>query len=170
MKNAIRQTPTRTKSQTTNHINTTVIILLPLINRAMADEEESNPPTKRKRGAPPALADFYIIGKEVQNRSGQNINSTMTEDRRFRDFFGAGAMVALAAWNLLTVNDFLPEGGTILHFLWALYFMKVYPKQGVACAAAGGSGGAVDPKTFRKFVWPFIYALAELESIVVRQE
>ena len=48
--------------------------------------------------------------------------------------------------------------------------MKLYPKQGVACAATGGAGGVVDPKTFRKFIWPYIYALAELKSIVVRQK
>ena len=41
------------------------------------------------------------------------------------------------------------------------------PKEGPACAIAGGSGGAVDPKTHRKFVWAFIYAIADAESIVV---
>ena len=42
-----------------------------------------------------------------------------------------------------------------------------YPKEGPACAIAGGSGGAVDPKTHHKFVWAFIYAIADAESIVV---
>ena len=130
-------------------------------------EAQPNPPAKRKRGAPPALTDFYIFGKEVQNRSGQKVCTTMTEERRFHDFFGVGALVAIAAWNLLTVNNFVPDDGTILQFLWALFFMKMYPKQGLACSAAGGRDGAVDPKTFCKYVWPFIYALADLESIVV---
>ena len=45
--------------------------------------------------------------------------------------------------------------------------MKVYPKQGVVCSIAGGSSGSVDPNTFRKYMWPFIHAIADLESVVV---
>ncbi len=47
--------------------------------------------------------------------------------------------------------------------------MKVYPKQGLGCAAVGGSErGAVDPRTHRKWVWKFIEAIAELVDIVAR--
>ena len=57
----------------------------------------------------------------------------------------------------------------LVHLLWALYFMKVYPKEGTACATAGGSGGAIDPKTLRKYVWPIILGLADLEPNVVSE-
>jgi hypothetical protein len=160
---SIQKTPKNNKSTTATII---IILLLALIDRAMA-ELEPNPTAKRKRGSPPSLEDFYIFGKEVQNCSGQKVCTTMTEERRFHDFFGVGALTAIAAWNLLTANKFVPDDGTILKFLWALFFMKIYPKQGVACSAVGGRDGAVDPKTFRKYAWPFIYALADLESIVV---
>ena len=45
--------------------------------------------------------------------------------------------------------------------------MKVYPKQGLICSIAGGPSGAVDPKTFWKYMWPFIHAIADLEQVVV---
>ena len=46
--------------------------------------------------------------------------------------------------------------------------MKVYPKQGPGCSVAGVSSGTIDPKTFRKWVWAFIEATAELVDLVVR--
>ena len=38
---------------------------------------------------------------------------------------------------------------------------------GHACAVAGGLGCNIDPKTYRKYVWQFIYAIADAESIMV---
>jgi hypothetical protein len=53
--------------------------------------------------------------------------------------------------------------------MWCLHFLKVYPKQGMGCAAVGGSErGAVDPRTHQKWVWKFIEVVAELVDIVVR--
>ena len=51
--------------------------------------------------------------------------------------------------------------------LWALHFMKNYPKQQGGCASAGGSSGAIDPKTYSKYLWPFIDAIAYLEQHLV---
>jgi hypothetical protein len=53
--------------------------------------------------------------------------------------------------------------------LCAMYFVKCYPLTQEACAAAGDTDfGAVDPKTWKKYVWAMIYSLADLESEVVR--
>jgi hypothetical protein len=38
---------------------------------------------------------------------------------------------------------------------------------GHACAVAGGLGGNIDTKMYRKYVWQFIYAIADAESIMV---
>lgn len=122
---------------------------------------------KRKKESEPTTDDFYKIGKELQNRSGQNLAANASENRRFREFFGTGANVALIAWQLLVYYDLVPESGLILHMLWGMFFMKVYPKQGPGSAAAGGSNGAIDVKTWRKYLWPFIGAIAELEPYVV---
>jgi len=48
-----------------------------------------------------------------------------------------------------------------------MFFMKVYPKQGPCSAATGRSNGAIDVKTWQKYLWPFIDAIAELEPYLV---
>ncbi len=58
-------------------------------------------------------------------------------------------------------------GGRPEHLLWALYFLKVYPKQGPGCSTVGASNDAIDPKTHRKWVWVFIEAISELVVVVV---
>ena len=72
--------------------------------------------SKRKKSVEPEGADFYRIGKEIQNRSGSSIGSEWTEDRRFREYVGVGVAIALLTWNLIAQHGFLPEGGMILHF------------------------------------------------------
>jgi hypothetical protein len=64
-------------------------------------------------------------------------------------------------------EDVLPEGGRPKHLLWADNFLKVYPLQAAGCAAVGASGGAVNPKTHRQWVWAFINAIADLVDEVV---
>jgi hypothetical protein len=70
-------------------------------------------------------------------------------------------------WDLLVEHGLLPHKGKIKHLLWALYFMKVYATESATCSVLGGSQGAIDPKTLRKWVWPFIYAIDYLTSEVV---
>ena len=70
-------------------------------------------------------------------------------------------------WELLERDSLLPEGGRPKHLLWALDFMKVYPKQSSGCLAVSASVGAVDLNTHRKWVWAFIYAVANLVDVVV---
>ena len=41
----------------------------------------------------------------------------------------------------------------IPHLLWTLFVMHVYLSGKVACATAGGSNDAIDPKTLCKYVW-----------------
>ncbi len=76
-------------------------------------------------------------------------------------------LVVKKTWELLKRKSLLPEGGRPKHLLWALHFMKVYPKQSPGCLAVSASAGAVDPKTHRKWVWVFINAIANLVDVVV---
>ena len=62
-------------------------------------------------------------------------------------------LVIKKSWELLERDPVLPEGGHPKHLLWALHFMKVYPKQSLGCLAVGASAGAVNPKTHCKWVW-----------------
>ena len=51
----------------------------------------------------------------------------------------------------------------IAHLLWALMFLKMYAKEATTSRLAGG----VDEKTYRKWVWLFVSAIADLEGDVV---
>jgi hypothetical protein len=113
------------------------------------------------------LDEFYMMAKDVQRRSGQKINTAETEDRRFREFFGVGVHVAIITWTLLLQHGLLPDEAAVPHLLWTLYFLTCYPKQEEGCVAAASKNGAIDPKTWRKYIWPMIYALSDLESVVV---
>ena len=49
-----------------------------------------------------------------------------------------------------------------------MYFLKCYPLTQEACAAAGAAdAGPFEPKTSKKYLWPMIYSLADLEAEVV---
>ena len=71
-------------------------------------------------------------------------------------------------WDMLGEGGLCPEKSEPKHLLWTLYFLKVYPREGPGCAAVGGSRGAVDPKTMRKWVWLLLERIAELADEVVR--
>lgn len=125
--------------------------------------------TKRAREAEPTIEDFYFLGREIANRSGHRVGSEATEDERFRSHFGCGAHIALILYQRLKASDLIPEVSPtpVKHLLWALFFKKCYPKEKLACGTVGGSNGAIDPKTLRKYIWPFIKAISDLEPEVV---
>ena len=113
----------------------------------------------------PSPADFRSAARDIQNR--RRLGSATVARRAFKEYFGIHSTIVCLVWKLLVNNDLLPEKAQIKHLLWALFFMKVYPKQGPACSVVGGSNGAVDPKTLGKWVWMFIQAIANLEPVVV---
>jgi hypothetical protein len=127
---------------------------------ASDDEEEYHP----LRHVTP---DFETLAREIQNRESRPVCAASTETRHFREFFGAPTHVVEKVWELIKRESLLPEGGRPKHLLWALHFMKVYPKQSPGCSTVGTSAGAVDPKTHRKWVWAFIDAVANLDDVVV---
>ena len=87
--------------------------------------------------------------------------------RIFRKLFGTRLLVVKNLWFRLNKLSLHPEGGLPKHLLWVLHFMKAYPLQAQGCAAVDGSGGAVNPKTYRKWVWAYIEAVSDLELEVV---
>ena len=115
----------------------------------------------------PSEGDFLSIGREIQNRSNHRVGTDLSEDARFRSFFGCSAGVALITWTTMIAHSLLPDGGQIVHMLWALYFMQVYPGGNVGSSQVGSDGGAVDPKTWRLYLWPFIRGIAGLEMHLV---
>ena len=118
----------------------------------------------------PTINDLHLLGKEIMSRAGKRLGTIYpggTEDRRFRSFFGCGVIVCLDGWYKMKTLGIIPKRGArtgmVVHYLWALMFMKLYSTESALCGHAGG----VDPKTSRKWIWPFIHAIAELEYTVV---
>ena len=113
------------------------------------------------------LPDFQALARGIQNRGARRIGTDLMDARHFREFFGTNVVVVEKVWELLERVSLLPDGCDPSHLLWALHFMKVYPKQSTGCLAVGASAGAIDPKTHRKWVWAFMDAIAELLYVVV---
>ena len=114
------------------------------------------------------LPDFRAIARVIQNRTRRRVGAGSTEVRLFREFFGTSLLVVELVWKLIVQGKHLPQDGRPEHLMWCLHFLKVYPKQGPACSAVGGSErGAVDPRTHRKWVWAFIEAIERLSDLVV---
>ena len=113
-----------------------------------------------------ALDDIMSVARDMQNRKGRD-GAKAVEDRLFKEYFGVSADVILIVWELLRKHDLITKKGEINHLLWTLVFLKVYPKQGPVCSLVGGTKGAVDPKTFRKWVWKFILNIELLDEVVV---
>ena len=96
------------------------------------------------------MPDFEALARDIQNRVSRRVGAAMTETRHFREFFAMSVLIIERVWELLDRDSLLPEGGRPKHLLWALHFMKVYPKQSPGCSAVGASAGAVSQKTHRK--------------------
>jgi hypothetical protein len=107
------------------------------------------------------------IARNIKNRVSCCVGLELKEARLFHEFFGTSVRVVKILWELIVWDKLRPRGGRPEHLLWVLYFMKVYPKQGLGCLVIGASTGAVDPKTHCKLVWAYVEAIAKLVDIVV---
>ena len=112
---------------------------------------------------------FLHDARDIMRKFPRDLHAGVapTEARAFRETFGTNLHIVETVWRLMAQEGILPDKGQPKHLLWALHFMKVYPKTAPGCAAVGASGGAVDAKTHRKWVWAFIGAIAELVDVVV---
>ena len=89
------------------------------------------------------------------------------EDRRFRELFGASIGIVLYVWSVMEEGGLLPKKSCPKHLFWALYFLKVNPREAAGFSAVGGGGGAIDPKILRKWVWLMIEHIGEWADDVV---
>ena len=122
--------------------------------------------SKRACESLPTPANFYTNNKEIQNHHAESTGIESSEDCRFFTFVGCSTEVVITLWtNVYCI--LLSHEGQILHLLWALFFMKCYPTEEPACTDSGGQTSAVDPKTLRKYILPFIVAIVDLTSHVV---
>ena len=107
---------------------------------------------------------FAAIGSMMMRR--QSAIAEATEERRFYAIFGTSTMICSLLWKMIDPKSIMPKGVSPHHLLWALMFMKIYSSEHVHCAMADG----VDEKTFWKWAWIFVLAIADLEYHVVRND
>ena len=100
---------------------------------------------------------FWLLGATLSGNLSDQVSET-SRLRRFRKIFGISAVTCSQVWKLCVPE--LPQGAGPLHLLWTLYFLKQYGVEEVNSAFA-----QCDEKTFRKWCWIMIQALAELELV-----
>jgi hypothetical protein len=103
----------------------------------MAPDPRSNP----FYANPTTIEGIHLLGKDFMNRGKYRLGklgSRTPEDMRFRQFYGAPAVVVMDAWNKLIFHDLVPEGGWFFHLLWALMFLKLYNFENDLCVRMRG--------------------------------
>ena len=123
------------------------------------------PRKKKEVSEETQLLDVLIEARRFWRKESYQNYTTEHEDRNFRQSFGCGANIVHIVWLMLLENDLIPAGGCILYLLWALMFLKDYGKERNGSGITGSC-----PKTVRKWIWPFIWAVSSLETLVVRMD
>ena len=79
---------------------------------------------------------------------------------RFAAAFGCSPKVVASLWNRLEKKNLLPDDALCKHLLWALFFLKLYIVEKAAAPLCGAA-----EKTFSKWIWIILDALAELDIV-----
>ena len=137
-----------------------------------------NPTTMAKQPATKKSATEYIplteeqvnqIGGEIMGRDPEGWSPAVFLTR-FLSFFGVDPAVVVEVWDLIQV-PFIDDGDLShaqpKHLMWALLFLRKYGDESEMARLAGGFGGAVDEKTFRKWSKIFVHQIASLKYNVV---
>ena len=141
-----RPADVRSSERAKHHRNRSAPPKLRSCTPPMSPDPRSNP----FYADPTTVERVHRLGKDFMNRGQHKLGKLghrTPEDVRFREFYGAPAVVVLDAWNKLVFHALVPEGGWFFHLLWALMFLKLYDREHGLCANAGGSCGAVDRST-----------------------
>jgi len=103
---------------------------------------------------------FLELARDIKGMPRANLRSKNFE-RNYRTLFGVSPLVTSDLWNLCSVRldeiHAMPK-----HLLWSLAFINVYATEDVMCSLLG-----CDRKTFRKWVWPVLDAIASKQNSVV---
>ena len=117
---------------------------------------------------------FERIGLDYINKTPQEVHNirhflgvaaekTLSNERRFRSFYGASSSTCERLWMLIDPYKTMPRGVQPFHLLWGLLFLKVYATEPVHCSIVG----CPDEKTFRKWSILFVNAISQLENEIV---
>ena len=111
---------------------------------------------------------FRILGLKLMGfKDEQTGNAIHLDNRRFRSNYGVSWSVCSDTWNKLwdTNHPILSQRRVCAnHFLWCLMLMKSYDSE----SKSAGSCDTTE-KSFRKWSWGFMEAIADLHSEVVSE-
>jgi hypothetical protein len=110
---------------------------------------------------------LFHAARDIHYRMFCRIGMAGMENCHFCNFFGANMSIVSTVWDMLVASGLRLKKSCAKNLVWALYFVNVYPKQSLGCLVVGGSMGAVNPNTMRKWVWQFIENKADLADEVV---
>jgi hypothetical protein len=97
---------------------------------------------------------FEVLGGQPQHLVKENVFW-------FVSHFEKTPLICQCLWVfLIQFKVVIPKGGMLYHLLWALLFMKCYTSEQVLANMVGTT-----PKTFRKWIWPFVTVIARLADI-----
>lgn len=96
---------------------------------------------------------FLYHGDQILRRAGTE-GSLGNDPKDYRALFGISPRSTADLWN--RCRDSFPHGAEPKHLLWALLFLKTYSNENVLITLVG----PVTRKTYRKWVWGIINAVA----------
>jgi hypothetical protein len=102
------------------------------------DDDMSNDDTSDEEDKETDEDVFFGGARKIMNQSNNKIGMATMEECRFRSFFGARNEILLKVWSMLGGGGLGPENSKPKHMLWALYFLKVYPREGPGCYLSVG--------------------------------
>ena len=89
-------------------------------------------------------------------------NGLSSVQRKFRSHFGTTSIVCAIIWKKIYDDENTAQhlkGAKPEHLLWCLLFLKVYSGEAVHASLVG-----CDEKTFRKWAWTFVTAIADMHD------
>jgi hypothetical protein len=104
----------------------------------------------------------FLDTQDIMNKVSRKVGMVTMEDNQFRSFFSTQMEIINIVWNMLEEGSLRPKKSKPKHLLWALYFLKIYPREGPRRFTVGGSKVAINPKTMRKWVWLILERIAKL--------
>ena len=108
--------------------------------------------------------DFKQVANQVLRNNPNRNESELLKD--YISFFGSCPATCAELWNRLQPVQNIHRHALPKYLLWAMVFLKKYSDEKTHCKIVG----IKDPKTFRRWSWLFVEAIASLEQQVIRFE
>jgi len=113
----------------------------------------------------------FKCGYQTHKWNDSSLVDASTFQKRWMSLFGVSPFVCALIWNMLapTINTTFGHCVHPRHLLWALCFLKVYATEKPMRIICGGGSkqDAPDEKTYRKWVWIFVYSMHDLYDTLV---